>query len=59
MTFHHKKHIFFDLDHTLWDFDKNSALTFEKIFKLNNLDIDLDSFSTGNCIVKKKLIKRV
>jgi len=44
MTFHHKKHIFFDLDHTLWDFDKNSALTFEKIFKLNNLDIDLDSF---------------
>ena len=44
MTFHHKKHIFFDLDHTLWDFDKNSALTFEKIFKLNNLDIDLESF---------------
>ena len=38
------KHVFFDLDHTLWDFDKNSALTFEKIFKLNNLDIDLDSF---------------
>ncbi len=44
MTFHHKKHIFFDLDHTLWDFDKNSALTFEKIFKLNNLDIDLNTF---------------
>jgi putative hydrolase of the HAD superfamily len=21
--------IFFDLDHTLWDFEKNSALTFE------------------------------
>ena len=44
MTFHHKKHIFFDLDHTLWDFDKNSALTFDKIFKLNSLDIDLNSF---------------
>ena len=44
MTFHHKKHIFFDLDHTLWDFDKNSALTFEKIFELNNLDIDLTAF---------------
>jgi putative hydrolase of the HAD superfamily len=44
MTFHHKKHLFFDLDHTLWDFDKNSALTFEKIFKLNNLDIDLNIF---------------
>ena len=44
MTFHHKKHIFFDLDHTLWDFDRNSALTFEKIFELNNLDIDLNAF---------------
>ena len=25
-------HVFFDLDHTLWDFEKNSALTFKKIF---------------------------
>ena len=25
--------VFFDLDHTLWDFEKNSALTFEKIFE--------------------------
>ena len=23
--------IFFDVDHTLWDFEKNSALTFNKI----------------------------
>ncbi len=38
------KHVFFDLDHTLWDFDKNSALTFEKIFKLNNIDIDIKYF---------------
>jgi len=44
MTFHHKKHLFFDLDHTLWDFDKNSALTFEKIFKLNSIAIDLNAF---------------
>lgn len=36
--------VFFDLDHTLWDFDKNSALTFNKIFKLNQIDIDLDEF---------------
>ncbi|MCF7561167.1 YjjG family noncanonical pyrimidine nucleotidase [Sabulilitoribacter multivorans] len=36
--------VFFDLDHTLWDFDKNSALTFEKIFELNNLNINLDDF---------------
>ncbi len=38
------KHIFFDLDHTLWDFDKNSALTFEKIFKMNNVQIDIRQF---------------
>lgn len=36
--------IFFDLDHTLWDFDKNSALTFNKIFKLNNIDVNLNDF---------------
>ena len=36
--------IFFDLDHTLWDFDKNSALTFEKIFALNNVSVDLYEF---------------
>ena len=38
------KHIFFDLDHTLWDFDKNSALAFEKIFKLNNVEMDTSRF---------------
>lgn len=38
------KHIFFDLDHTLWDFDKNSALTFEKIFKLYDIKIDMSKF---------------
>lgn len=38
------KHIFFDLDHTLWDFDRNSALTFEKIFKLNRVHVDINEF---------------
>ncbi|EDP72118.1 probable haloacid dehalogenase-like hydrolase [Flavobacteriales bacterium ALC-1] len=38
------KHVFFDLDHTLWDFDKNSGLTFEKIFELNHIDVRLDDF---------------
>ncbi|MBT8254060.1 MAG: noncanonical pyrimidine nucleotidase, YjjG family [Flavobacteriaceae bacterium] len=38
------QHIFFDLDHTLWDFDRNSALTFEKIFKMNAMEIELESF---------------
>ncbi len=36
--------VFFDLDHTLWDFEKNSALTFEKIFKLQNIELPLQSF---------------
>lgn len=40
----HIKHIFFDLDHTLWDFEKNSALTFDKIFKTHQLAVDLDIF---------------
>ncbi len=38
------KHVFFDLDHTLWDFDKNSALTFDKIFKMHNVDVRLETF---------------
>ena len=36
--------IFFDLDHTLWDFEKNSALTFAKILENHKLQIDLDDF---------------
>lgn len=36
--------VFFDLDHTLWDFEKNSALTFEKILAENNVAVDLSDF---------------
>ena len=36
--------VFFDLDHTLWDFEKNSALTFEKILKKNNIAVDHSEF---------------
>lgn len=38
------KHIFFDLDHTLWDFERNSAKTFKHIFKLNDISIDVGEF---------------
>lgn len=44
MKLHNIKHIFFDLDHTLWDFDRNSALTFEKIFQIHGVKAPLDSF---------------
>ena len=36
--------IFFDLDHTLWDFQKNSALTFDYLLKKYKIDIDLNIF---------------
>ena len=36
--------IFFDLDHTLWDFKKNSSLTFEYLLKKYKIDIDLNTF---------------
>jgi len=42
--FQYKSDIFFDLDHTLWDFEKNSALAFETIFKKHELKLDLENF---------------
>lgn len=36
--------VFFDLDHTLWDFEKNSALTFEKILLKNQIPLDHKEF---------------
>ena len=38
------KHIFFDLDHTLWDFEKNSALAFQQVFNEQNITIDISNF---------------
>ncbi|MEM8764313.1 MAG: YjjG family noncanonical pyrimidine nucleotidase [Bacteroidota bacterium] len=37
-------HIFFDLDHTLWDFEKNSELTFAHILPKNGIETSLDGF---------------
>lgn len=36
--------IFFDLDHTLWDFDKNSQISYEIIFDKLQLEVDLEKF---------------
>lgn len=38
------KSIFFDLDHTLWDFEKNSELSFKKIFKKYNIILNFEKF---------------
>jgi len=42
--FQNKTDIFFDLDHTLWDFERNSALAFETIFEKHDLTFDLKLF---------------
>ncbi|MFD0796667.1 YjjG family noncanonical pyrimidine nucleotidase [Maribacter chungangensis] len=36
--------VFFDLDHTLWDFEKNSALTFERILPEHDITVPLKKF---------------
>jgi len=46
-AFFNMKHItdiFFDLDHTLWDFDANSVLAFDKIFKKQHPNINTHQF---------------
>lgn len=36
--------VFFDLDHTLWDFDRNSSLAFHRVFHKHNIDLPLLDF---------------
>ncbi|WP_163407846.1 YjjG family noncanonical pyrimidine nucleotidase [Flavobacterium ajazii] len=36
--------VFFDLDHTLWDFDRNSEMAFERIFKSKFPEIRCQDF---------------
>lgn len=40
----HITDIFFDLDHTLWDFDRNSVLAFDKIFKVHHPTLNTTKF---------------
>jgi putative hydrolase of the HAD superfamily len=44
MTFSTAQHLFFDLDHTLWDFDKNSRLAYQRIFEEYQLHLSIDTF---------------
>ncbi len=37
-------HLFFDLDHTLWDFETNSIQTLEELFAKYHLNSSFDSF---------------
>ncbi|TRW26369.1 noncanonical pyrimidine nucleotidase, YjjG family [Flavobacterium zepuense] len=45
MKINNKKAIFFDLDHTLWDFEKNSALAFEELLPKFGIAVDADAFN--------------
>jgi putative hydrolase of the HAD superfamily len=45
-NYKHIQHIFFDLDHTLWDFDKNSEIAFATIFKEEHPTIEINQFIT-------------
>ncbi|BDB52636.1 YjjG family noncanonical pyrimidine nucleotidase [Flavobacterium ammonificans] len=38
------QHVFFDLDHTLWDFDKNSEMAFATLFEKNHPEIAINDF---------------
>lgn len=55
--FTHKKDIFFDLDHTIWDFDKNAEETlqelffkynFDKLFNHNTADRFIETYTANN-----------
>lgn len=36
--------VFFDLDHTLWDFDQNSGLAFQQVFQKFKIEVTLKDF---------------
>lgn len=38
------KHLFFDLDRTLWDFEKNSNIALQKIYELHQLENYFDHY---------------
>lgn len=44
MNLHNITDIFFDLDHTLWDFDRNSAVAFATIFSKHKIGVELSEF---------------
>jgi len=56
------KHLFFDLDHTLWDFDANSRLTLEQLYReleLKSIGIDdFDAFHKNYLVHNERLWDR-
>lgn len=48
------KHIFFDLDRTLWDFEKNSERALRVLFEESNLDTHISSFELFHKVYHNK-----
>src|SRR5687768_11561382 len=56
------QHLFFDLDHTLWDFNQNARLTLLELFHefnlekagVNNFDLFIESYLRHNEILWEK-----
>ena len=48
------KHLFFDLDRTLWDFDRNSETTILQILKNENIEAQVNGFEAFHAIYVKK-----
>jgi putative hydrolase of the HAD superfamily len=48
------KHLFFDLDRTIWDFDKNSISALKQIISEENIDELSNSFSSFHSIYKEE-----
>src|SRR5690606_40474595 len=55
--FNDKKHLFFDLDHTIWDFDKNAEETlhdlyfkykFDDLFNIPTSDSFIETYTVNN-----------
>src|ERR1700749_483947 len=50
------RHIFFDLDHTIWDFDKNAEETLQELFVVHELasmglssaDVFIETYTRNN-----------
>ena len=52
-----KKAVFFDLDHTLWDFEKNSALAFQTIIEKYNVGVSHAEFNAHYSPINAKYWK--
>src|SRR4051812_27525854 len=54
-----RKHLFFDLDDTLWDFEKNSSAVLKELFiefaMAEKLNVDFDNFYLAYKIINQDL----